>query len=362
MDARNVEEGPRSQFWLMSMRCCLMAGSVDVAFFFIFHYLGSPILAWVNVASVTMYAIAYFALKRRHNRLAVLLIWLEVLGHSALGTLLVGWHSGFHYYLLMFIPALFAGTRSVRWAGVSVFCLWLFYVALSFTMRFVDPIQPIPAGALAGVHLFNLTVVFIMFSYLSVYYMMTVKQAHQVLRRMATTDPLTRLFNRRHMIERVARDISVHRQDGPLLAFLLMDVDHFKQLNDRFGHEFGDRVLCDISRIIKHALRERDYVGRWGGEEFLAVLPDSDSGQAEMIAERVRAAVAEFDWSQFGLDAAVTLSIGVSHFVPGESFSECVARADAALYVSKDSGRNRVATAGSIVLRNKSDYAVSSTV
>ncbi|UAW99586.1 diguanylate cyclase [Halopseudomonas nanhaiensis] len=362
MDARGVEEGPRSQFWLMSMRCCLMAGSVDIAFFFIFHYLGSPILAWVNVASVAMYAVAYFALKRRRNRLAVLLIWLEVLGHSALGTLLVGWHSGFHYYLLMFIPALFAGTRSVRWAGISVFCLWLFYIALSFTMRVVDPIQPIPANALAGLHLFNLTVVFIMFSYLSVYYMMTVKQAHRVLRRMATTDPLTRLFNRRHMIELAARDISGNDRHSPQLAILLMDVDHFKQLNDRFGHDLGDRVLCELSSVIKDAVREKDYVGRWGGEEFLAVLPDSDSSQAGMIAERVRAAVDEFDWSRLGLDTAVTLSIGVSHLVPGESFNECVARADSALYISKDSGRNRVSIASCIELSSKSDYAASSAV
>lgn len=360
MDARSQEDGPRSQFWLMSMRCCLMAGSVDVAFFFLFHYLGSPILAWINVVSVAMYAVAYVALKRRRNRLAVSLIWLEVLAHSALGTLLIGWHSGFHYYLLMFIPALFAGTRSIRWAGASVFGLWLFYVTLSSTMRLVDPIQPIPGGALVGVHLFNLTVVFIMFSYLSVYYMTTVKQAHRVLSRMATTDPLTRLFNRRHMIALAAQDIANAGPQSPTVAFLLMDVDHFKQINDRFGHELGDRVLCEISQLVKNALREKDYVGRWGGEEFLAVLPDSDTRQAEAIAERIRAAVAGHDWSQLDLSSAVTLSIGVSQYHPGESFSESVARADAALYLCKGRGRNRVETADMSLLTNKP--AVSSIV
>src|SRR5690606_28761584 len=126
------------------------AGSVDVAFFFIFHHLGSPILAWINVASVVMYATAYVALKKRHNRLALLLIWLEVLVHAALGTLLVGWHSGFHYYLLMFIPALFAGTRSVRRAAASAFCLWLFYITLITVMRWIEPIQPIPERALVA--------------------------------------------------------------------------------------------------------------------------------------------------------------------------------------------------------------------
>ncbi|MFN3581657.1 MAG: GGDEF domain-containing protein [Pseudomonas sp.] len=342
MDARRRGDEPRSQFWLMTMRCCVMAACIDVAFFFIFHYLGSPILAWVNVLSVAMYAVAFLALTRRRNRLALLLIWLEAIVHTALGSFLIGWDAGFHYYLLMFIPALFAGTRSVRRASLSVFCLWLFYVGLDTTMRFVEPYQPIADGALLGVHLFNLTAVFIMFSYLSFYYMTTVRQAHRVLGRMATTDPLTRLFNRRHMIELADRDIAADGEKIPEVAFLLMDVDHFKQFNDRYGHDFGDRVLCEISRIVSSTVREQDYVGRWGGEEFLAVLPNTDAEQAQLIAERVRAAVAEHDWMQQGLSAPVTLSIGVSRHLPGEALSDSIARADAALYVGKDGGRNRV--------------------
>lgn len=347
MDVPEGKEEPRSQFWLMCLRCCVMAGSVDIAFFFIFHYIGSPILAWVNVISVAMYAGAYQAIKRRHNRLALTLIWLEVLAHSALGTLLIGWESGFHYYLLMFIPAWFASSRSVREATKAVILLWLYYVALSAT-RYIDPLQPIPDAALTGVHLFNFTVLFVMTSYLSVYYMSTVRHAHKVLSRMATTDPLTRLFNRRHVMELAERDITSQSQRKPLVAFLLMDVDHFKLLNDRFGHDLGDRVLCEISRIIQSALRENNYVGRWGGEEFLAVLPNSNAHQATMIAERVRSAVAEHDWTQFGLPTPVTLSIGVSPYLPGESFSESVARADAALYVSKAAGRNRVKIMGGV--------------
>ncbi|SDU29432.1 GGDEF domain-containing protein [Halopseudomonas salegens] len=345
MEARRRVDEPRSQFWLMSMRCCLMAGSVDVAFFFIFHYLGSPILAWINVLSVGMYVIAYWALKHRHNRLAVLLIWVEVIVHAALGTLLIGWDSGFYYYLLMFIPALYAGNHSLRSASIAVFALWLFYVGLNTTMRFVEPIQPIAESALLGVYLFNLTCVFIMFSYLSLYYITTVKKAHRILGHMATTDPLTHLFNRRHMIELAERDITDDAGQTVNVAFLLMDIDYFKQFNDRYGHDFGDRVLCEISQILSATLREQDYVGRWGGEEFLAVLPHTDTQQAQLIAERVRAAVAEHDWMQHGLTTPVTMSIGVSHHRRGEVLSDSIVRADAALYAGKDSGRNRVEVA-----------------
>lgn len=94
------------------MRCCHLTGSVDFAFFFIFLILGSPVLAWINVISVAMYVYAYCAFSQRRNRLAVMLIRIEVLVHAGLGTLLVGWESGFHYFLLMFIPTLFVSMRA----------------------------------------------------------------------------------------------------------------------------------------------------------------------------------------------------------------------------------------------------------
>lgn len=264
MDALHRLDEPRSQFWLMSMRCCIFAGSVDVFFFFIFHYLNSPILAWVNVISVAMYAVAYWALKNRRNRLGLLLIWIEAVVHSTLGVLLIGWESGFHYYLLMFIPAIYAGNRSFRKASLEVLCLWAFYAGLRIVTSLFEPLQPIPANALLGVSLFNLSVLFGMTSALSWYYLRMVRHAHKTLRSMATTDPLTRLYNRRYMAELADKDIRGNGEYPAELAFMLMDVDHFKQINDRYGHEHGDRVLSEISRLLELALRDEDYVGRLG--------------------------------------------------------------------------------------------------
>ena len=346
MDAQHRLDEPRSQFWLMTMRCCLFAGSVDIAFFFIFHYLNSPILAWINVVSVGMYAVAYWALTQRRNLLALILIWIEVAVHTALGSLLIGWESGFHYYLLMFIPAIYAGNRSFRRANLEVLCLWLFYIGLRITTHFIEPIQPIADNALLGVSLFNISVLFGMTCSLSWYYMRMVKQAHKGLKNMAITDPLTRLYNRRHMVELADRNIRGNGADKAGLAFMLMDVDHFKQINDRYGHDCGDRVLTEISQLLKQALRDEDYVGRWGGEEFLAVLPNADSQRARHIAERVRRTVAEHDWRQHDVDVPVTLSIGISQHIPGEQLGDSISRADTALYVGKRGGRNRVEVAG----------------
>ena len=331
----------RPEFWQLSMRCCQLAGAVDVAFFFIFLLLGSPILAWVNVISVGMYVYAYRAFSQRRNRLAILLIRTEVLVHAGLGTVLVGWESGFHYFLLMFIPALFVTMRA-RSAWILVACMWAYYVGLDVLMWYIEPVQPISSNALLAVHVFNLTVVFGMFSYLSLFYVTTVTRAHKRLARMATTDSLTGLFNRRHIIALTEKELARHHRRPSNLTFMLMDIDHFKQINDQHGHDVGDRVLGGVSQVLKDSMREQDFIGRWGGEEFLAVLPGTDIEQAAASAERIRKAIEALVVESDGKRISVTISIGITQYRAEELLSSAIARADHALYEGKSAGRNRV--------------------
>lgn len=336
------ERERRPQFWRLAMRCAQIAGTVDVIFFFLFHALGSPILAWVNVVSVGMYAGAYYALKYHRNKIAVVLIWAEVLGHAGLGIVLIGWESGFHYYLLMFIPAICV-SASRRWAVYALLTLWGYYVSLDILMWNIEPLQPIPHSALNIVHVFNLSVVFAMFSYLASYYLRMVVTAQRKLREMATTDSLTGLFNRRHMIYLAEKEVARFQRSGHPVGFLLLDVDHFKAINDAYGHETGDRVLGFVADVIREELRTQDLIGRWGGEEFLIILPDTDSSRARASAERIRNAFLERDWRAIiGGDADVTISVGVSELRAGEDLSTAVSRADEALYRGKTGGRNRV--------------------
>lgn len=332
------------QFWRLLQRCCQIAGSVDIMFFFLFYLLGSPLLAWINVVSVAMYGSAYLALKKKHNRVAVILIWSEVLGHAALGTLVIGWESGFHYYLLIFIPALIASMSALR-ACIAVGLLWLFYVSLDVLMWTVEPVQPLSPAALAGVHLFNLSVVFAMFAYLSFFYMHMVTKAQKELGRMATTDPLTRLFNRRHMLYLIEKEIARSSRKEHSLAFLLLDIDHFKVINDVHGHEVGDKALVGVTDVLKAQLRGQDLIARWGGEEFLVVLPETGLDQAVMSAERLRQAIMNQTWTFSAITVSVTASIGVSEYREGEDLSTVIARADSALYRGKQAGRNRVEVA-----------------
>lgn len=331
----------RPEFWQLSMRCCVLAGSIDVAFFFIFLSLGSPILAWINVISVAMYVSAYRAFIHRRNRLGFALIQTEVLVHAGLGTVLVGWESGFHYYLLMFIPALFVSTRA-RIAWILAAHLWMYYAGLHVLMWYMQPLQPISSNALLGVNIFNLTVVFCMFSYLALFYVITVTRAHTSLSQMAMTDSLTGLFNRRQIVALTEKVLARHHRCPTNLTLMLMDIDHFKQINDEYGHDIGDRVLIAVSQHLQSLMREQDFIGRWGGEEFLGVLPDTDIEQAAETAERLRKAIQVLEIDNDGKKIQVTLSIGITQYRADEALSNAIARADYALYKGKSSGRNRV--------------------
>lgn len=154
----------------------------------------------------------------------------------------------------------------------------------------------------------------------------------------ATSDPLTGIANRRAMVqvlERLTRD-----QPDPErpLALMLLDVDHFKRINDTFGHAAGDEVLVTLARQANAQLRSTDLLGRWGGEEFIIAALDQTGPQALQMADRLRAELENTAFAQVG---RVTVSIGVTSHVPGEPFDATVNRADEALYRAKAMGRNR---------------------
>ena len=162
----------------------------------------------------------------------------------------------------------------------------------------------------------------------------------------AATDGLTGLPNKRAVTEALKRMFAQALTTRSPLAFLLLDLDHFKQINDQRGHPVGDQVLASVGAVLQSVLRTTDFAGRDGGEEFAILLPDTAISTALEIAERVRAAVAEI--SLPGTDVSVTASIGVSGFPDHASTLERLERlADAALYVAKRQGRNRVEVAES---------------
>jgi diguanylate cyclase (GGDEF)-like protein len=163
------------------------------------------------------------------------------------------------------------------------------------------------------------------------------------LQTLATTDGLTKLFNSRHFYNQLAREVDRSNRYNPPLSLLLLDIDHFKNYNDTFGHLEGDKVLSRLAQIIKSCLRKLDTAYRYGGEEFTVILPETTGAEAELVAHRIKAAVEkEVFRPASGDPRQVTVSIGVTQYCPSEELAAFIKRADLAMYQSKQHGRNRV--------------------
>jgi len=164
----------------------------------------------------------------------------------------------------------------------------------------------------------------------------------------ATRDPLTRLWNRATILEILGRELGQAQRAGTPLAVGVIDADHFKHVNDTFGHLGGDEILRELAARLSAALRQTDWLGRFGGEELMVVLPGLTRAEAEMPVERLRSCVSDVPFKLNGTNVTVTLSIGVAWYEsPADSIDEIMGRADAALYDAKRAGRNRVVYAKS---------------
>jgi diguanylate cyclase (GGDEF)-like protein/PAS domain S-box-containing protein len=175
------------------------------------------------------------------------------------------------------------------------------------------------------------------------------KDLEEQLRALATTDSLTGAANRRHFVELAQRERERSLRSGAPLSLCLFDADHFKSVNDQYGHVAGDQVLTAMAEAARSALRVSDVLGRLGGEEFAVLLPDTDLAGALVVAERVRAAVAatevqsgEVRANDVPRSVRVTVSVGVAERRSDETFEALLKRADRAQYAAKDLGRDQV--------------------
>jgi len=156
--------------------------------------------------------------------------------------------------------------------------------------------------------------------------------------RQANSDPLTGIYNRSKLNLLLTHEVQEAYQGENTFSLLFIDLDHFKLINDHYGHQKGDQILVDLTTIIRNALRNSDIFGRWGGEEFLIILPSTDAASAFLIAEKLRHCIQDHD---FVLEDSLTISIGISEYDPIKSIDEMIAAADEAMYQAKEHGRNK---------------------
>ncbi|MEX2016051.1 MAG: diguanylate cyclase [Candidatus Hydrogenedentales bacterium] len=174
------------------------------------------------------------------------------------------------------------------------------------------------------------------------------ERANQELRTQALTDSLTQLFNRGAIMRRYEEELARAVRERNSLVVLMADIDHFKSINDTYGHPAGDLVLRQVAQHLQAGLRRYDVIGRYGGEEFLAVLPNVSEDYCEVVVERMAAGVRQGEYRINGEALSVTVSIGAAHVAPGvwAPSDRLLQFTDALLYQAKDAGRDRVVCAG----------------
>ncbi|MCC6574267.1 MAG: GGDEF domain-containing protein [Planctomycetes bacterium] len=306
----------------------------------LFAWLDVPFMAWFNVLSVATWVFARYINDRGRGDLAVTLITVEICAHAILAVNWIGWASGFHYYLLPLIPVMMFNDqwRTLKAVAVCV-AVAVAYALLNFGTR-DGPWLFVNVQALRVVHDANVMILLVALLVISLFFRFASETIEHRMEDLAMTDVLTGLPNRRKMRVEMDKEASRLARTGQCAAVVIADIDHFKRINDTWGHESGDHVLRGLALLLGANLRSHDALARWGGEEFLFLLPDTDIDQAVKLAERMRAAVEKASFGPRRLLA--TMTFGVALLDAHSPVEACIRDADRALYRGKFDGRNRV--------------------
>jgi diguanylate cyclase (GGDEF)-like protein len=294
----------------------------------------------------------YAGTQRFHGVQPRTLRWLGIVGGVVLATAWFTWGDPNYSARLRLMAALMAAIFArhawfIVQRGIGSFSRWLTvavlaYIAAVQVLRLVTTfIWPagdtiLDATPQQALFIASFSVSVLLFSVGAV--LMAGDRLRAELEHLATRDSLTNTLTRRYMDEACAIELERCQRTGQSLAFLIMDLDRFKAINDTHGHQMGDRVLVDFAAKVQGQLRRKELLGRFGGEEFVLVLPQTTLDEALRVAERIRIACIPGDH-----EIGCTVSIGVTASLPqGDSLDKLLARADAALYEAKNAGRNRV--------------------
>lgn len=177
----------------------------------------------------------------------------------------------------------------------------------------------------------------------------SLQEAYEKLEIIATTDSLTKLLNRREMLRRLEYERTGFERNSRPFSIIIGDIDFFKKVNDTYGHNFGDFILTSLAEILVKGSRKQDSIARWGGEEFLMLLPDTDAKGARTLAEKLRARIEDETFANEQFSIHLTMTFGIAFYNEVQEVDAILLKADNALYQGKQSGRNRVVCHGDVL-------------
>jgi len=254
-------------------------------------------------------------------------------------TLVINYYSPLvSLWILLLIPAIATVVLFPTWKATIIVGLlgFILMVMTEFVFRhgqiqYQDAVHLLITGA----------VVWVVFMMLSFFPVKTVRLIEK-LGDLALTDPLTKIHNRRYLDLYMEKAIPLCQRQGHPLTMIIFDIDHFKTINDTYGHIAGDMILKKVVKVIKGIIRDSDVFVRTGGEEFILILPNCPLEQGTKLAERIRKAIESTKFTYKETRIWVTISMGITEYIKGQDLTQFFDRADQALYRAKKSGRNRV--------------------
>jgi diguanylate cyclase (GGDEF)-like protein len=227
--------------------------------------------------------------------------------------------------------------------------LFVLYISLYLLSQVKGPVYFLDNWQTNLAMIFNVFIAFASFAAVSLYYQITTNEVEQKLREvnsrlvsLSRTDPLTDLNNRRTIVDRMGEEETRSHMNGETFSIIMSDIDHFKTFNDKYGHQFGDQVLISVADLLKSATRTKDVVARWGGEEFLILLPNTCGEEAKEVADRMRMVIAQTPLFLEGHEIHISMTFGVAECTSNIGINACIELADKALYKGKGNGRNQV--------------------
>lgn len=336
--------------WILT-RMVRIAVPIHIGLIALFLSFGIDTMAWLNLASIASYASVYALLRQQRIREAFAVGATELILFNVIATLAVGWASGFHYYLLL-LPVLFVlhpvWSRPTK-AGACV-AICAAYGLLALHAYLDGALTTFTASGSDALGVFNALTFATTLSVLAFAAGKAtgdaedgLRRATQTLEELSNRDPLTGLLNRRATEPLLHTAHARQRRTGEPYTIAIIDLDHFKRVNDQHGHACGDAVLGTVAGAIEGALRTTDHIARWGGEEFLVLLSDTTPAGAHHAALKLLHAIrnCHIDCDN-GTHLTITATIGIAPSTPDRPIEATIHAADEALYAGKQAGRDRV--------------------
>ena len=308
-----------------------------VAFFFFSGYANLSIYSAINVV---IWAGIWCVNRHGKHLLTTIIICIVLYLSAILQMLYLGWDAGFQYQLvaIMALLLLYPNKKLKVSVLVSGFILLSFLILYFSLLKTETPKTPF----IIRLHTFNAVISMFALAATNLFFRTNTVKLINKLHYSANTDPLTGLFNRRHMTIELTQHRKMIMRYEQTNSLILIDIDYFKKVNDKYGHNGGDEILIQFSKLLKDGLRSTDIISRWGGEEFLVLTPFTAVKDAAIAAEKLRKMVEAYTFKAAGHKAHLTITCGVAGIHQSMPIEDALKQADKLLYEGKDSGRNRV--------------------